>query len=308
MRFITLMGILFIFGQAQASLSPSEILQKSSGRIIRVIETKDVITVDNICSATLIRLDTIVTASHCFYRNPDEISKYPEKLYFDIDGITSEGLSQKIDPLKNEKGEISLSNKNQVLSALKNMALITQTKIHKKYIQSAVAAYGSEVAPEAENDVAVGKLDRKLKTSFVKIAEYQDGETIYLAGHPGKHLAGKQKVVTCESGKPTYDYLVSKVDSTVERVSGKRKGKATPANNRAVKLANYKKFYETAILNLCEDTIVRGYSGGPQVVVRNNEVYIVGVTSQMFESMYGLAGDKVLGAKVLNLWNIPKNN
>ncbi len=77
----------------------SATLRKSTGRIIRVQHGPNFLKVDNICSGILAEKMAIITATHCFYRAPHEISPYPESYYFDIDGVTSEGFGVTINSL-----------------------------------------------------------------------------------------------------------------------------------------------------------------------------------------------------------------
>lgn len=302
MKWILLLLVTFQVHASDLDLA-TQALKQSSGRIIRVIYGPQFINIDNICSATLVGPSSIITASHCFYRNPDEQAQHPEKFYFDIDGVTSSRLSESLLKLSDKDENIRGANIVLAKNLLKKMPEILRPQIHPRYIASAETAYANQTSPEAEHDVATADLASALKVRPITLTEYIDGETVFIGGYPGKFLSGKQKVIECISGKFAKQYLIEKLESSDTRTAGRRKKSSSSQDNKNLKLANYEKYHQTAVLNTCNDTIVRGFSGGPQVVVRNQKVYLVAVTSQMFESMYGLAGDKILGAKVLNLQN-----
>ncbi len=122
-----------------------------------------------------------------------------------------------------------------------------------------------------------------------------------MAGQGGMYLEGKINVIRCIAGLPAYDFMVETVGASTGRIPRSSKSKMKIIDTTSFKLARYKRFYETAIIEYCDESIVRGYSGGPHTVVRNGKVLLVGVTSQMFEGEMGLAGRKIAGARVEKL-------
>jgi hypothetical protein len=276
----------------------SNALLKSTGRIILVQHGPDFLKVDNICSGILADKNKIITASHCFYRAPHEVSPYPETYFFDIDGVTSRDLGVAINSLKNSESKILGNKIKTAKNILDSIPKITKVHLHPEYIRSAKSVEGTGNAPAPQHDVAEAFLSRSINTSTIEISEYIDGEKIYLAGQGGMFLEGKINVIQCIAGLPAYNYMVKTVGESAGRVPRSRKSRIKVADTTEFQLARYKNFYETAILEYCEESIVRGYSGGPHAVVRNGEVFLVGVTSQMFESEMGLSGRKIAGAKI----------
>ena len=308
-------GFLFYFAFSTFAISSddltiaSEKLRKTSGRIIRVTYKVGYIEITNVCSATLIDNNKIITAAHCFYTTPtekesgifDEVLSYikgsdeysREVFHFDIDGITSQDLFQNISKISDVDKKIKGKNKVYAKLLIRKMPKISKVKLHPNYIESANKTANTPEAPEPAHDVAVGHLDRKLNVGFLKVSDYRDEDTVFLAGHPGMSLHIPLNVIPCTAGTAAYQELVTKVDFSTERTGGKNNSKASNDEDKNRKLTRYRHFYETAIIEVCNEIIVRGYSGGPHVVVRDNEVYIVGITSQLFESYMGISGNKV---------------
>lgn len=332
--------------------------QKSSGRIIHAYKTKDFLKVVNVCSATLIAQDQILTAAHCFKH--DELLKSEEqekvklrksevttKIYFDIDGVTSKSLGDKIYKLADMVGFIRGENIAAVEEILKELPEIQNQKLHPIYEANPyldVNTYGRESSynfidelegrifkSEAElrstpkstiYDLATASLTKKINSPPLKTIEYIPGEEIFTAGIAGGDLTAEQTVTKCTTGQRVLQYVISEsqklmslMEIQINNFKAADKSKIPEWEYTLREMELDKKLVQHSmknaiatnnegILSQCHDSILQGYSGGPQFVVRNNEVYIAGITS-LTVKIKNTQGKYVSGARasLLNLKN-----
>jgi hypothetical protein len=281
------------------TLLVQEKLQKVTGRIIHVVRTTSYTLITNVCTAMLVGEDTVVTSGHCFKRNlplttTDTVKKFAfdltslEDFYFDIPGVTSENLGEDIAKLLSNKNEfkVPLNNKVQLNQLLASIPKIKNVQILREYTENMPVTM-SEYKPKTEKqtlylenfernyqwnflgniyDMAVAKLSKKLPPSTIVIGDLdKNNDNIYASGFFGGDLNQRLRVFKCSWGRSVLESLLplTEYSSFIKFVG----------------------FSNQLIVSQCDGEIVEGESGGPQVQVKNGEIYLVGINSA---TIYGL--------------------
>jgi hypothetical protein len=326
-----LLSLLTIFSfQANAQLFDDELvdtetlavrekLQSVTGRILHVVRAKDYTLITNICTATLIGEDTVVTAAHCFKTKElrtklDSIKQAAYELttiqdfYFDIPEVTSNQLDVQISNLKIDKyfkvPKESKSKLNQILSQLpklkdiqisqdylKNLPVVFSTykprnEKQREYLDNFLKNYSINYQ-KSVNDMAVAKLTKKLPASDITIAELDpDNENIYTSGYNGGDLSQHLRVFKCNNDRSVIDDLLPQID-----------------------LDSFVKLLQSSneiLLSKCHEEIVEGLSGGPQIQYKNGKISLVGITSSTIGVATGPMDDlydHVIAARAYDLKN-----
>lgn len=313
--FVAFLGLFSITWAVSAMEQSPSLIQKSTGRIIFVTQEGDYLHITNNCSATLIAPNRILTAGHCFEMRSLLKTQTPSntKMFFDIDGVTSKNLSQSIRSYMDENSPlINGRNKRRAQKILNRLPEITSYKLHPTYSQNMPVMLDeyrlktlSEPTLETElqnykieavqYDLAIATLSREVLTTPVSIASYQEGEDIYISGYPGGPLDGTLETYKCITGELALDGALYAADvehmdiKTVLnnlRVSTSAEAQMIQKElERKETLLNaakdlLKSSVSSAILAECPNgKIIKGFSGGPHFVLRNNQPYLVGVSS-----------------------------
>lgn len=237
-----------------------------------------------------------------------------ENTYFDIDGVTSHNLHAQIQNLLDDAGFIRGKNIKLANDLLKNIPQIQSAKLHPVYLKHMPIeidrnqmGFGYELPLEYEYlnykiesvayDVATAQLSQKINAPIVSIGNYQDGENVYIAGYGGGVLESSLEVYECVTGELALESilyaaetLLSEFKIVLNNLSHTTGSDSINAESlyqhkkksleSAITLAKDLKNKKQGILSECPGAMMtQGFSGGPQFVIKNNKVLIVGITS-----------------------------
>lgn len=310
LKTLILLSLLTIFGSpsyAQLSdeemldydtLAAKELLKPITGRIIKVIKSPSGVQFTNVCSGILTENRRVITAAHCFKVKPifvgwDKVTKRLKQLmatesyYFDIPGVTSNNLYEealKIAGINKKTGEINIKiSKAQGIKLdrlLEKLPKITRALYPRKYLENIPTIIASEIPFEdymtfirlrkkypinyrsSTYDFAIAELDKSIPIQPIAI-DSLDSSTVYVGGFFGASLEKPLQVFKCEAGAHVLNDLQNQADMDA--------------------LNKVREHRDELIFTNCDGEIISGISGGPQVILKNGEILIVGVTSgQLF--------------------------
>ncbi len=288
------------------TLVAKEQLRPITGRIIKVITTPKSVKFTNVCSGILSGDNTIITAAHCFKVKPifagwDKVTKRlkqivsRERFYFDIPGVTSHNFYEealKIAGINKTTGEINMeisrSQGRKLNELLKSLPEITRARYPREYYLNMPTYIASEFSIEDYekymelrrkypinydgfvHDFAIAELDRAVGGQRIPISEAK-GTTAYAAGFFGGSLETPLQVFKCDTGT----HILKELEMIAD----------TDALNR-VKLHK-----DHLLFTNCDGELLSGISGGPQVILNNGQIHLVGLVSgQLFGThKYGIS-------------------
>jgi hypothetical protein len=281
------------------TLAVQEKLQSVTGRIIQVMRGKDFTAVLNVCSAILINENTIVSAAHCFKREPslpntdisdlEKLQIASHEFYFDIPGVTTKNLDFAIASISPKDSVKIFKEKENALNAiLSDLPKIGEPQILKAYEENIPNQLTSYRPPHKSKetgekgpivnywgniyDTSVAILDRKITTTPISIGELnKDNDTIYVSGYYGGNLAESLRVFKCNRNRSVIDKLLPLTELD--------------------KFANLLKNSKQLIVSYCNGEILPGQSGGPQVQLKDGNIVLVGVTSAtlIYQDAYAIS-------------------
>ncbi len=305
-------------------------IQSSVGRIITLETIGENYVARSACSATLIEKNVILTAAHCLYiesimtkEEQDTLLtlNYSIEKYFDIPDITSQMSNQdlatiansKINSLNGKKLKDYLSTLPKIeayavsdyvqLNPSKNFdTYFPRNQMQTDELKAMKAKNNEQTVRFVTQDYGFARLSKPIPNAKpLKIAPHSKEQKLYVAGFDGG-VAGTTTLAVqmCDSDEMAMDIIYKDLMSQLGVLHLARLyGDAEPNRLKSIKQDVEKlvfiqnkleEFYGPTIINVCKLPLKPGLSSGPQFVLQDGEVKILGINSFVFANPLYLIG------------------